>query len=360
MENNIYVIYGKDAKEMTKQILRYAQAEKTINKNAKIAIKPNLVVAKPWTSGATTNPFIIEGIIEFLKENGYDDIAILEGAWLGASTKRAFEVCGYNQISKKYGVRLIDTKDDKAIKVNVDGFDLNICKSIFDYDYLINVPLLKGHCQTKITCALKNLKGLIPDSEKRRFHTLGLHKPIAYLNKAIKTNLIIVDAIMPDPDFEEGGNPVEKNFIALGFDPVLIDSFAAENLGYSPYEIEYIKLAERLKIGSAKGYNLIELNPSDKPASSAKKSSLVTKFTRYIEEKDACSVCYANLVSALMRLDEERLLKKLNGKLYIGQGFKGKSEEGIGIGSCTKNFAVSVAGCPPKSSNIVEFLKNNL
>ena len=32
-------------------------------------------------------------------------------------------------------------------------------------DFLINVPVMKGHCQTKITCALKNMKGLIPNSE---------------------------------------------------------------------------------------------------------------------------------------------------------------------------------------------------
>ena len=45
---------------------------------------------------------------------------------------------------------------------------------------MINLPVLKGHCQTLITCALKNNKGLIPNAEKRRFHTLGAassHRP---------------------------------------------------------------------------------------------------------------------------------------------------------------------------------------
>ena len=32
-----------------------------------------------------------------------------------------------------------------------------------------------------MTCALKNLKGCLPDREKRRFHALGLTKPIAAL-----------------------------------------------------------------------------------------------------------------------------------------------------------------------------------
>ena len=37
-----------------------------------------------------------------------------------------------------------------------------ICDSALALDFLINDPVLKGHCQTKITCALKNMKGLIP------------------------------------------------------------------------------------------------------------------------------------------------------------------------------------------------------
>lgn len=98
------------------------------------------MVAKPYTSGATTNPQIVEGIIEYLKENGHDNITILEGAWLGASTKERLRYVGIARF-QKYGVKLIDTKDDQVKKVNVDGYELNVCKSVFEYDYLINVPL---------------------------------------------------------------------------------------------------------------------------------------------------------------------------------------------------------------------------
>lgn len=59
---------------------------------------------------------------------------------------------------------------------------LNVCERAANIDFLINVPVLKGHCQTKITCALKNMKGLIPNTEKRHFHAMGLHEPIAHLN----------------------------------------------------------------------------------------------------------------------------------------------------------------------------------
>lgn len=96
----------------------------------------------------------------------------------------------------------------KASEVDCAGMKLQICSSVRKLDFLINVPVLKGHCQTKITCALKNMKGLIPNKEKRHFHKLGLHKPIAHLNVGIHQDFIVVDNICGDLDFEDGGNPV--------------------------------------------------------------------------------------------------------------------------------------------------------
>lgn len=66
------------------------------------------------------------------------------------------------------------------------------------------------------------------------------------------------------------------------------------------------------------------------------------------------------MISALMRLDEEGYLRKIEKKLCIGQGFKGKGIDGIGIGSCTKNFDISISGCPPKSTEIVQFIKSKI
>ena len=61
----------------------------------------------------------------------------------------------------------MDLQNDRSTKYMVDGLELNICSKMKEIDYLINVPVLKGHCQTNITCALKNIKGCIPNSEKK-------------------------------------------------------------------------------------------------------------------------------------------------------------------------------------------------
>ncbi|NLM09979.1 MAG: DUF362 domain-containing protein, partial [Clostridiaceae bacterium] len=248
--NKLFIAKDKEPLKMTLDLLNRMNPLKGRSKDLKIGIKPNLVCASPASEGATTHPEIVEGIIIYLLNNGFKNIKIIEGSWVGDSTKRAFKVCGYEDISKKYNIPLMDLKDDDYITKSYKGVEIHICKTVFDLDYLINVPLIKGHCQTKITCALKNLKGIIPDKEKRRFHTIGLHKPIAYLNAIIKQDLIIADGICPDPYFEEGGRPTKLDRVVAGFDPVLMDSYAARVLGYEPDDIKYIGLARDEGVGN--------------------------------------------------------------------------------------------------------------
>jgi len=357
--DRIYIKYGNKPKEMIFDLLSNIKIEDHIDRNALIGIKPNLVVAKPSTSGATTSPELLEGTIEYLKAKGFDNIIILEGSWVGERTSRAFEVCGYTKVTKKFDVQLVDLQKDAYRTCDVEGMRINVCEQVLKVDYLINMPVLKGHCQTKMTCALKNLKGCIPNSEKRRFHSMGLHKPIAYLNKIIKSHLIIVDGLRGDLSFEEGGNPVQMDRIIVGFDPVLIDSYVASLMGYDIDEIPYIKIAADIGVGSclASKNQICELNKDFKTAKIPSPRK-IERLTKYIEEKEACSACYGNLIHALARLDEQGLLTKLKEKVYIGQGFRQIKSKGIGIGECTKAFERNAPGCPPTAKDIIELIKN--
>ena len=153
--------------------------------------------------GANTHREMVEGIIEYLQERGFKDKVILEGSWVGDKTEDTDRLCGYYDLSEKYGVEFLDMQKDAYEIYDCQGLELNICDEAKKLDFLINVPVMKGHCQTKITCALKNMKGLIPNSEKRRFHAMGLHKPIAHLATGIHQDFLVVDTICGDWDFED-------------------------------------------------------------------------------------------------------------------------------------------------------------
>ncbi len=354
----LYIMYGDNPRTMIKEALAKTNILEDIpSKDSLIGIKPNLVVAKPAELGATTSPALVEGLIEYLKEKGYHNLVIMEGSWVGDRTSLAFKVCGYEDLSKRYNIPLVDLQRDKYRDYKIEETTISICNKAMDVDYLINMPVLKGHCQTNITCALKNMKGCIPDKEKRRFHTLGLHKPIAYLNKALKQDLIIVDGIIGDLNFEEGGNPVQMNRLILGKDPVLVDSYVSQLLGYDISDIPYIEMSEKLGVGSSSliDDHIKELN-EDKSLMTIPKTRLVEDLAKHVKEDMACSSCYGSLIHALDRLKDRGSLINIDEKIHIGQGFKGKEAKGIGIGTCTKGFEKNLPGCPPKAKDIVDFL----
>ncbi len=392
-KNEILKIYGTNYKEMTKALLVQAKLNETLAKKAaalygaegtaalRIGIKPNLVTPTPADYGATTHPEVVAGILEYLQEQGYAHITVLEGAWIGDLTSEAFVACGYTELAKQYGVELWDTQKDTSYEKDCGGMTLRICEKVRDIDFLINVPVLKGHCQTKITCALKNSKGLIPNSEKRRFHTVGLHQPIAHLGVGIRQDFIVVDHICGDLDFEEGGNPVVRNCIMVATDPVLMDAYVCKLLQYKVSDVPYVALAEQLGVGCAdlttaniqilrqrKQETDGQLSDGKKEAFSLEKESVevmtqeaprhkVLAVNYAVEDVDSCSACYANLIPALDRLQQEGLLEKLDTNIAIGQGYRGKTGR-LGVGRCTAAFSHSIKGCPPKEEDIYQTVKN--
>ena len=236
--NQILKIYGTSYKEMTKELLASADLAGQIgDRKRRIGIKPNLVAPTPADFGATTHPEIVAGIVEYLQERGFSDLVIAEGSWVGDRTEEAFRYCGYGELSRTYGVPLIDTKKEGFHRKDCAGMELCISDVTDRIDFLINVPVVKGHAQTKVTCALKNLKGLLPDREKSRFHRMGLHKPIAHLQAGIRQDFIVADHICGDLDFEEGGNPVVRNCVMAARDPVLLDSYVCFLLHDTPDDV---------------------------------------------------------------------------------------------------------------------------
>lgn len=159
-KNQIFKIYGTDYLQMTKEILEESGlADMIENKDGQIGIKPNLVSPSEASWGGTTHPEVVAGIIEYLQEHGFKKIAMLEGSWVGDKTQEAVQVCGYDKLTEKYGVPFWDMQKDGSHGKDCAGMELQICNSVEKIEFLINVPVLKGHCQTKMTCAAEKYEG---------------------------------------------------------------------------------------------------------------------------------------------------------------------------------------------------------
>ena len=357
----IVITYGSDITKNTYDTLAASDIGTYLNAGFAVSLKPNLVVPGPASNGAVTHPEVVEGVVLYLKDFGIKSIKIIESSWVGDSTKRAFKYCGYEELAQKYSIPLIDLKTDSCTVFKHSGYEIKVCNEALDTDFLINLPVLKAHCQTRLTCCMKNLKGCIPDSEKRRFHTLGIHKPVAALSALIKTGYCVVDGICGDLTFEEGGNPVQSNRIIAGRDPLTVDSYCAELIGYHPDDIEYLAFGKKIGVGKyySRDTKIIELNTENKSTANMHGSYTADRYRGLINEDAACSACYSSLIYAIHRLGGRVRADKTtgDGKINIGQGFKGKTGKGIGIGSCTQGFSKCVKGCPPKATDIIDVLK---
>ena len=181
---DLVVIYGDRPEAMVAGLLDRLGAEADLPAGGTVGVKPNLILPRPASDGATTDPRVVDGLLTWLGDRFSGERVILESSWVGARTEEAFDVCGYRALAERHGVELVDLKADATRTVEVAGQPIRVCRRALEVDYLIDVPVLKAHCQTRMTCALKNLKGCIPDREKRRFHRDGLHRSIARLGQS--------------------------------------------------------------------------------------------------------------------------------------------------------------------------------
>jgi len=346
----------------------------------RVLIKPNLVIAKTNDTGATTNPEVVEGLIQEVLKTNPVEIALGESSTAGDNTMRAFRVTGMDKIAQKYGVKIIDFKKTPTITKDVplgkEIKNVKIFKPVFEYDYFINVPILKIHGETTVTIGLKNLKGCIHDQEKHRFHRLNLHQCIVDLNTVIKPDLTILDATTCSLQWELGGDPVKLDTIMIGKNVLAIDMIAASLLGYGIDEVQHLKIASQSGIGPESIEEIKVFNPPDNETKKMVINASQKKGPEYklrdlnVIEKGTCSSCKGALVAAMRRLSREgyspdcvvamgQLLTEEKEKL---EQAKNKGIPIIGVGYCGSKVvrdysAKNITGCPARAEQIYGILK---
>ena len=284
----IWQVHGTDAHTMTLQLLDSCQAYRLVPDGGSVALKPNLILADVPQNGAVTHPEVVSGCIEHFRSHGIRNLSVIESSWIGDKTPRALQTSGLGRICADYDVPFHDLKRDETITVQTAIGSMEICRRALEADLLVDLPVLKGHCQTRMTCALKNLKGCIPDREKRRFHALGLTEPIAALGAALKLGLVVVDSICGDLCFEEGGTPVQTNTMFAGSDAVQVDAYACSLMGLALEEVPYIQLAERYGGGRARWDedDLVLLNDPSEAKDYGRPAGTVARLTRRVHERE--------------------------------------------------------------------------
>jgi len=221
-----------------------------------VLIKPNLVGSYHYTSGATTNLHVIRALCELVKKVGAKKVIIADGPAIGYKTEEVFAATKLDKLSRKIGAELIDLKKTNAIYMGIPNGKvfrrLKISQTFMEADVDINVPVMKTHDIFPATLGLKNMKGVIQEKDKKRFHKWGLAQSIVDLNKLVLPQLTVLDGTIGMEGMGPAhGTPVNLGIIISSFDTVAADSVASAVMGIDPLEIEYIKLAFEQDLGCA-------------------------------------------------------------------------------------------------------------
>ncbi|MEW6684976.1 MAG: DUF362 domain-containing protein [Candidatus Edwardsbacteria bacterium] len=370
----VYLLKTRTVKPL-RQILETIEKE-TISQP--ILLKPNIVCPAKAKRGIVTEPLLVKEVIRYFKERGAHHFIIAESPGLGVKAKETFAISGYTTLAKEEGADLLDLNTAPTKTLNWEFGEIEIPQIVLE-SYYINLAKLKTHINTMVSLSLKNQKGLLKSSEKKHFHQLGLHAPIASLAQLVKPQLTIIDGLVglqgDGPLFS--GKKINSQLIVVSKDMVAADAVACRVMGIEPIKVKHLWLSYQKGVGDINPQ--IEGNEIERIKQNfLKPKEDCFQFGRFKNWRNpySCTMCGISLRAALEMIIKSPLLwssclpKLIDGIWGKGIDFISGLEAKIPptkgqiycLGDCTKEIAqrhhlIYVEGCPPAPSKIVEALR---
>lgn len=246
--------------------------ENLIEVNQKVFIKLNCVGPFEPQMGITTHPEFVRAVIRLVKQRTFN-IVIGDNP----ATKDiiyTLKKCGIYKVIQDEDIPIFDGTVSAFIENptynNYSKFEVS--KEIIDCDVLINLPKLKTHSLTYVTCAEKNLFGFIYGLSKAAWHvrannTLEFCDALNDLYGAIlnefknKKMIHICDGIigLEGEGPSTGGNSINSKVILASIDAISLDRVAVEIMGldYSKYILNIIANKREYGVGNLEDIEIV-------------------------------------------------------------------------------------------------------
>ncbi len=246
---------GEPDKMFDKGIEALGGIEKFVKKGAVVLLKPNIAFAKPPEQGANTNPILVKRVLEHCLNAGAKKVYVMDHRLF----KNSYKTSGIEKAVNDAGGIMVDVENETDYQeVKVPGgkrlTTTKVHETLLESDTLINIPVLKNHMSTGITCGLKNLMGLVWD--RRYYHRNDLDQCIADFPLYRKPDLTIVDAyrtMMTNGPFGNRSQIQLTKMQIISSDIVAADAAAvaqAIQIGVADADkVEYVKKAAQHGIG---------------------------------------------------------------------------------------------------------------
>jgi uncharacterized protein (DUF362 family) len=234
-----------------------------VKKGQKVLVKPDIGWDRIPEFAANTNPLLVKRIIEHCFKAGAKAVYIFDHTcdnWVNC-----YKNSGIEKAAKDAGAKVVPGNSESYYQpITIEGAKIlnqaKVHQIILETDVFINVPVLKDHNSTRMTCCLKNMMGNVWD--RGYWHKNNLDQCIAdYAMYSKKPALNVIDCY--NVITKNGPQGVSKDDIIFMQSQIITpdwvagDAAAAKMLGINPSDINHIAIAQKMGIGNM---NLESLN----------------------------------------------------------------------------------------------------
>ncbi len=337
-----------------------------------VILKPNLATDKHYSTGAVTNTQVLKACSNCITKVGARKIYIGDSSVIGTKTEDVIRINGLDELVSKR-VEIIDFRKSEYENVVIPNAlkyrRLAFPKEVLNSDVIVNIPVMKTHDIMEVTLGFKNMKGLIKDSTKRRFHSIGVEEGVIDTTRVALADFTLIDGTFAmEGNGPLEGTPVGLNLLIGSKDALAAEVVAIKVMGFEPEKMEYIHMAYNAGFGENDldkieivGEKIEDVIHTFIPAY---KERILPENIR-ISDEHACSAC-RNRLTMLMKQkfwsDDEVSSKKWH--IYAGDVNYDElrdDELNIFVGKCLiqnkDKCNIYVPGCPPGPNSIQQEIK---
>jgi uncharacterized protein (DUF362 family) len=261
MPSKVAVVRGERGLEPVFRALDMIDYQSALSGYRTVLIKVNFITVETWQTGATTDPIVVEAIIDKLKALPVK-VYVVESDATMTDADKAFEMTGMEEMAERKGVECLNLRHEKdRVKIDIpNGRTLGsiTVPRIVTESAIISAAKMKTHSSTKVTLGMKNLFGLLPDKMKGKYHLKGISKVITDINSVIKPALTVIDGFVAmEGSGPVGGDPVQMNLIIAGKDVLATDATACRIMGFDPHEVAHIRMAYEKGLGEIDNIEIV-------------------------------------------------------------------------------------------------------
>jgi len=227
-----------------------------VRKGQTVVVKPNIGWDVIPELAANTNPLLVKRIIEHCLKAGAKDVYVFDHTI--DNGVNCYKNSGIEKAAKSAGAKVVPAISEKYFQeVEIPGGiklkKTKVHELILEADVFINVPVLKDHNSTRMTCCLKNMMGVVWD--RGFWHANNLNQCIVdYALFHKKPALNIIDCynvlVKHGPQGVSKADVVQMKSQIITTDWVAGDTAASKMLGVETSRIEYIPMAHKLGLGN--------------------------------------------------------------------------------------------------------------